>query len=547
VDQVTLSSNLAAQSGVDFTMQGCDRVDVTNTSITAAPGPGRIGLHIDQGSNVRVGLGTSVLDHGAQGVLLTHSADVTLGNWPPGAGAIAVRGPAALQIDDCDRVAVLGTASAPCTLQAGTAQSSFAVSITNARSGNCGPNVVIDGRQAVPTALQLAGSAGWTVDGAAIGGHTSWGVVASSSPQLLIRNCTVDGGAQQAANEGILLTPGCHGARLFGNLVERQLSSGFHVVDSNDVLLGPGNRAIDNAGDGFLVSDSGIGSPSRRVTIQSTVAIGRGLAAQSGVRCVHMLAALTNVTTTRHGIGVLLQLGSNATLVNTISWGNGVDRNRDGSSSGTWRHGLRATTAGSSAPGSWSEQDMIVGQSPQFVAAATGDVRLQSGSPAIDSGLHASPAGSGLPCSDAALLPRIRGGTIDRGAYEFVPAGGTGNSLDLAGPWLRPLAQNQLDFAVQRTPAQAGQWFLLLCSGSGTGPGVTAPGGAQAPLVPDAFTALLLTAPSWCLGRLDGSGHGSLSLPLPPSVLPLLPELSFAAVLSSGGQPTNPVVVRFLP
>jgi hypothetical protein len=277
------------------------------------------------------------------------------------------------------------------------------------------------------------------------------------------------------------------------------------------------------------------------VTIQSSVAVGRGLAAQSGIRCVHMLAALTNVTVTQNGNGVLLQSNANATLVNSISWGNGVDRNRDPGSTGNWRNCLRGTTTGSGTPGTWSDQNMLL-VDPRFISAATGDVRLQAGSPAIDSGLHATPVGCGLPCADAALQPRIGNGTIDRGAYEF----GTGaNSLDLAGPWLRPAALNQLDFTVQRGPAQAGQLFLVLVSGSGTGPGFAAPGGASAPLVPDFFTALLQSVPTWCLGQLDGSGQGSLSLPLPPAILPFLPELTFAAVLSSGGQATNPVIVRF--
>jgi len=183
---------------------------------------------------------------------------------------------------------------------------------------------------------------------------------------------------------------------------------------------------------------------------------------------------------------------------------------------------------------------------PQFVSAATGDVRLASGSPAIDSGLHATPVGSALPCVDAALLPRIRGGVIDRGAYEFAPTAGSGNSLDLVGPWLRTAAQSQLVFAVQGTAAQIGQPFLLLLGGSGTGPGFPAPGGALAPLVPDAFTNLLLQVPAWCLGVLNGTASGGVTVPLPAFIVPLLPELTFVVVTTSG-QPTNPVVVRFVP
>lgn len=542
IDQVTVTGNLTAASGAQVTLFDCDRAWLGNSTISSAPGAGRIGLRVDQSRTVRVGLDTSVLDHGAQGVLVGGCDDVTLGNWSPGSGSLYVRGPSPLQIDDCDRVLVRGTAAAPCSLQAGPSGSNFGLSITNSRTGTCGPHIAIDGRQSVAQALQLAGSSGWTIDGVTMTGHTGWGIVANNAAVLQVRNCQVDGGAQQAANEGMLLNGNCHAAQLLGNLVTRHNGTAFAILDSNDVWLGPGNRAIDNAGDGFLLQDTGSGPVSRRGTIQSAVAVGRGLTGQNGFRCVRMRAALTNVTATRNGTGVLLQLGANVTLVNAISWGNGVDRNRDAASTGNWRRGLRATTAG----GTWSDQDMITGQDPQFVAAATGDVRLRAGSPAINSGLHATPVGSGLPCTDADLSPRIRGGTIDRGAYEFVPAAGTGNSLDLAGPWLRTVAQGQLDFTVQRGAAQAGQMFLLMVSGSGTGPGFTAPGGAQAPLVPDFSTGLLQSAPAWCLGMLNGTGNGAVSLPLPPSVIPFLPELSFTAVVNANPQSTNPVVVRFL-
>jgi len=548
VDQVTVSGNLHAVAGVQVAILDCSRVDVVNSSITAAPGPSRIGLQIADSDDVRVGLGTSVLDNGAQGVLVDNSSDVVLGNWSGAAGSLSVRGSSPLQVADSARVQVTGTAAAPCTLLAGTTPTSLAVGIMRCSASRFGPYLVVDGRQTAATAMQIGDCNGVQLDDVSIHAHTGFGLTAFGTSSLLVRNCNVDGGtgAPQASGEGVLLNGGCHGALLLGNFVRRQQGSAFVIRDSNDVSIGPGNRAIDNGGDGFLVMDAGSGSPTRHATIQSSVAVGRGLASQSGFRCVKVLANLTNVTATQNGTGVLLQSGAIATLVNTISWGNNMDRNRDPSSAGTWLHGLRATSTGSGTPGFWSEQNMLIGVNPQFVSAATGDVRLASGSPAIDSGLHATPVGSALPCVDAALLPRIRGGVIDRGAYEFAPAAGTGNSLDLVGPWLRPAAQSQLVFAVQGTAAQIGQPFLLLLGGSGTGPGFPAPGGALAPLVPDVFTNLLLQVPAWCLGVLNGTASGGVTVPLPAFIVPLLPELTFVVVTTSG-LPTNPVVVRFVP
>jgi hypothetical protein len=57
-----------------------------------------------------------------------------------------------------------------------------------------------------------------------------------------------------------------------------------------------------------------------------------------------------------------------------------------------------------------------IGGDPKFVSynpTATGDYRLQSGSPAINKGLAAS-----APTTDILGVARPKGGAVDLGAYE---------------------------------------------------------------------------------------------------------------------------------
>lgn len=544
VNGVVLDHNLQGAAGAQLTVISGARVDVVGSSANNATGGGRFGVRIDASSDVRVGEGTAVLDN-SSGIFVSNSSDVVLGNWTGQGGSLQVRGQAPLHMVDSPSAWVgSGSSSASCSVRGGPVSEQLVLSVTRCDGSRFGPNLVVDGVGAGATALQIADSDDVVVENATFVGHTFSGVVGTVSQRLLVRDCTIDGGTlnPQASGFGFLANPGCHHVALFRNLVRRQQGGGFAVVDSDDAVLGPGNRAFDNGGDGFLVQDGGSGTATRRALLQSVVAVGRNLSGQSGVRSVHAVPTLVNCTMTRNGTGVLLQVGTNATLVNTISHGNTADRNRDPQSAGTWLQCIRGNSSG----GTWNEQSTIVGN-PMFVSPSTNDVRLLAGSPAIDSGLHATPVGARLPSADAANDLRIRNATIDRGAHEFVLPGNTGNTLDVAGSWIRGYADGQLAFTVRATPVQAGQLFLLLASGSGTGPTVLAPGGVPVPIVPDAFTGVLLGAPAVSTGVLNASGLGATTLAVPEWAAPLLPELTFVAVATTWPVPSNPVVVRFVP
>jgi hypothetical protein len=76
---------------------------------------------------------------------------------------------------------------------------------------------------------------------------------------------------------------------------------------------------------------------------------------------------------------------------------------------------------------------------PMFVNLASGDVRLQPGSPCINAGNNAYAFGRDLDDN-----PRIVGGTVDMGAYEFP-------IISLAGPGI---AFNQFGFKINGYPSQ---------------------------------------------------------------------------------------------
>ena len=67
------------------------------------------------------------------------------------------------------------------------------------------------------------------------------------------------------------------------------------------------------------------------------------------------------------------------------------------------------------APSSFSDGGGNITNAPLFVDYAAGNLRLQSNSPCINAGLSAATPGS----TDLDGFPRISGGTVDIGAYEF--------------------------------------------------------------------------------------------------------------------------------
>jgi len=99
---------------------------------------------------------------------------------------------------------------------------------------------------------------------------------------------------------------------------------------------------------------------------------------------------------------------SGGTLNNCIVYYNTAPSDPDHSSGGTYNYSCTTAPLPLNGVGS-------IANAPLFVDAANGDFRLQSNSPCINSGRNAyAPAGPDLDGN-----PRIAGGTVDIGAYEF--------------------------------------------------------------------------------------------------------------------------------
>jgi hypothetical protein len=118
---------------------------------------------------------------------------------------------------------------------------------------------------------------------------------------------------------------------------------------------------------------------------------------------------------------------SNLTLQNSILWGNGDNVIHAG--------GLDealTTVSYSDVEGGWAGTGNIDGD-PLFVDATNSDLHLQAGSPAIDAGDQTLlPAGV---TTDLDGNPRVAGGNVDMGAYEFqsIPADTTPPVVTVTG------------------------------------------------------------------------------------------------------------------
>jgi len=119
--------------------------------------------------------------------------------------------------------------------------------------------------------------------------------------------------------------------------------------------------------------------------------------------------------------GGIFNLGGTPKLTNVVLWGDSGGGGVEIYNAGQMAVVSYSLVAGSGGSGAWNSDFGVDGggnidADPLFVDQLGGDLRLTLGSPAIDAG---DTTGLALPMDDLDGNPRVFGGTVDMGAYEF--------------------------------------------------------------------------------------------------------------------------------
>ncbi|MFN8498751.1 MAG: choice-of-anchor Q domain-containing protein [Anaerolineae bacterium] len=174
---------------------------------------------------------------------------------------------------------------------------------------------------------------------------------------------------------------------------------------------------------------------------------------------------LTNVTftgnTTRDGAGAMYNLGSNPKIRNSILWGDSASEIDGHGSTPVVSYSIVQQASGVYlGVGNLNADPKFISPITAPAPTTTGNLRLQAISPAINAGDNnvTNPA---LPTTDLDGNPRILGGTVDMGAYEYPPY-----SVGYVSPLLAAPSVNDLyptSIGLTRTPIR---WKLTNAAGA---------------------------------------------------------------------------------
>jgi hypothetical protein len=177
----------------------------------------------------------------------------------------------------------------------------------------------------------------------------------------------------------------------------------------------------------------------------------------------------------------------------------------------------------------------MIDSDPLFVDAGKFDFHLTTDSPCLDKGDNNAPS---IPSTDFEGDPRIINGTVDMGPDEYTGDSQNPGSLTADLETLEEATGGTVVFTLSAGEDQAGRYYLLLGSISGTGPGIPLPGGEEVlPLHWDVFTDLViynLNSPLFMdfMGVLDAEGDGEAQFqtggPLPKGSAGIVMTFAYA-------------------
>ncbi len=249
--------------------------------------------------------------------------------------------------------------------------------------------------------------------------------VTNSSPTLtnviFIGNTATDdgGGMGNYFNSNPILT----NVTFSGNTANN--GGGMVNVNSNPTLTNvifSGNTANRNCGG--MGNTTGSRPTLTNVIFSSNTANrdGGGMLNEDGSSPTLTNVTFSGNTANNNGGGMLNQDSSNPTLRNVIIWGNTAPNNPGMSNEGSTPTITHSNVQGCGGSSAWQTACGTNGggnidANPLFVDPGAGNLRLQASSPAINRGNNAF-VPSGVT-TDLAGQPRIVGGTVDMGAYEY--------------------------------------------------------------------------------------------------------------------------------
>ena len=251
------------------------------------------------------------------------------------------------------------------------------------------------------------------------------GNYSNSSPTLT--NVTFSGNT--ANNGGGMLnqdgsSPTLTNVTFSGNTATESGGGMVNYIDSRPTLTNvtfSGNTA--NLYGGGMLNQDGSSPTLTNVTFSGNTAVNKNGGGMGNY--FNSSPTLTNVTfsgNTAPTGGGMRNLNSNPTLRNVIIWGNMAPNNPGMFNEGSTPTITHSNVQGCGGSSAWQTACGTNGggnidANPLFVDPGAGNLRLQAGSPAINRGNNAF-VPSGVT-TDLAGQPRIVGGTVDMGAYEY--------------------------------------------------------------------------------------------------------------------------------